>query len=96
MGENREKASTTPSTATPTEETTGWGIGRGRFAKKVGSMFSDFREKCHELNERKLREREGKPTNVELLDAAMVSIKKELDEFESVVRRKTGTQPREE
>jgi hypothetical protein len=96
FGENKEKASTTPSTATRTEETPGWGIGRGRFAKKVGNMFSDFRDKCHELDERKLREREGKPTNVELLDAAMVSIKKELDEFESVVRKKTGTQPREE
>ena len=94
FGENKEKASTTPSTATRTVETPGWGIGRGRFAKKVGTMFSDFRDKCHELDERKLREREGKPTNVELLDAAMVSIKKELDEFESVVRKKTGTQPR--
>lgn len=96
FGENKEKTSTTPSTATRTEETPGWGIGRGRFAKKVGTMFSNFREKCHELDERKLREREGKPTNVELLDAAMVSIKKELDEFESVVRKKTGTHPREE
>lgn len=96
FGENKEKASTTPSTATRTVETPGWGIGRGRFAKKVGTMFSDFRDKCHELDERKLREREGKPTNVELLDAAMVSIKKELDEFESVVRKKTGTQPRKE
>ncbi len=89
FGENKDKAATTPTNASE-EEPVRWGIGRGRFVKKVGSIFSDFSKKCEELDERKKVEREGKPSNTELLDAAMVDIKKQIDEFESIVRKKAG------
>lgn len=91
LSENKEKAAITPANTTAERDPVGWGIGRGRFAKKMGSLFSDFKEKCEELDERKRREREGKPTNSELLDAAMIDIKKQIDEFESIVRKKAGT-----
>ncbi len=91
FGENKEKAATTPTNTTAEREPVGWGVGRGRLAKKMGSLFSDFKGKCEELDERKKLEREGKPTNSELLDAAMVDIKKQIEEFESIVRKKAGT-----
>jgi len=91
FGENKDKVATTPTNASAEKEPVQWGIGRGRLAKKVGSIFSDFKEKCVELDERKKVEREGKPSNSQLLDAAMVDIKKQIDEFESIVRKKTGT-----
>lgn len=94
LGENKDQSSTTTPTKTVEGETEGWGIGRGRFAKKMGSLFNDFREKCQELDEKKKLEREGQPSNSELLDAAMVDIKKQIDEFESIVRQKTGTRPK--
>eukprot|EP00573_Skeletonema_grethae_P008220 CAMPEP_0201710506 /NCGR_PEP_ID=MMETSP0578-20130828/58664_1 /ASSEMBLY_ACC=CAM_ASM_000663 /TAXON_ID=267565 /ORGANISM="Skeletonema grethea, Strain CCMP 1804" /LENGTH=565 /DNA_ID=CAMNT_0048199537 /DNA_START=126 /DNA_END=1823 /DNA_ORIENTATION=+ len=90
FGENKDKSATTPTNSSAEKEPVRWGIGRGRLVKKVGSIFSDFREKCEELDERKKVEREGKPSNSELLDAAMVDIKKQIDEFESIVRKKTG------
>eukprot|EP00986_Skeletonema_menzelii_P003621 scaffold1136_cov141-Skeletonema_menzelii.AAC.3 len=88
FGENKEKASGTPTNTSSEKEPVGWGIGRGRLVKKVGSIFSDFREKCDELDEKKRIERKGKPSNTELLDAAMVDIKKQIDEL---TRKKTGS-----
>ena len=93
FGENKEKSTTTPTNASSEKEPVRWGIGRGRLAKKMGSIFSDFREKCEELDEKKRIERQGKPSNTELIDAAMVDIKKQIDEFEAIVRKKTGTSP---
>ena len=91
FGETKEKAATATANKTAEGEPVGWGIGRGRFGKKMGSMFSDFREKCEELDDRKKLERQGTPSNSELLDAAMVDIKKQIDELESIVKKKTGT-----
>mmetsp|Transcript_11617 Transcript_11617/g.23283 ORF Transcript_11617/g.23283 Transcript_11617/m.23283 type:complete len:576 (+) Transcript_11617:63-1790(+) len=91
FGENKEEAASSPSNTSAEKEPVGWGIGRGRFVKKVGSLFSDFKEKCEELDERKKSERVGKPSNSEILDAAMIDIKKQIDEFESIVRKKAGS-----
>ena len=91
FGENNGKAASTPTNSTSQKKPVGWGIGGGRFVKKVGSLFSDFREKCEELDERKKLEREGEPSNSEILDAAMIDIKKQIEEFESIVRNKAGT-----
>jgi len=57
----------------------GWGIGRGRFIKKVGSIVQNFKMKCEELDEKKQQERAGKPTDVELLRAAGYDLKAQIE-----------------
>jgi len=57
----------------------GWGIGRGRFIKKVGSIVQNFKSKCEELDEKKQQERAGKPTDVELLCAAGYDVKSQIE-----------------
>ena len=57
----------------------GWGIGRGRFIKKVGSIVQNFKTRCEELDERKQQERAGKPTDVELLSSAGYDLKAQIE-----------------
>ena len=56
--------------------------------KKLGSSWQGFREKCNELDEKKQQEREGKPTGTEMLSAAMLDLKAQIDEYEKIVTQK--------
>lgn len=65
-----------------------WGIGRGRFIKKVGSLVKDFKDKCEVLDENKKNERRGKPTDAEVLVNAASDIKKQIEEeFEKIAQQ---------
>jgi len=73
-------------------EAVGWGIGKGRFAKKMGSVFQDFREKCDEIDGKKQQERESHPTSKEMFCAGMLDLKAQIDEYEKIVTSK-GKKP---
>jgi len=72
----------------------GWGIGKGRLIKKVGSVFQDFKQRCEEIDERKQQARKSQPSNKEILSAALMDLKKELDNYEAVqvMKRKASTE----
>lgn len=65
-----------------------WGIGRGRFLKKVGASWRGFKEKCNEIDDKKQQEREGQPTGSEMLSAAMLDLKAQIEEMEQIVTKK--------
>ncbi|KAL7472681.1 hypothetical protein ACHAXS_013051 [Conticribra weissflogii] len=62
----------------------GWGIGKGRLIKKVGAVFQDFKQRCEEIDERKQQARKLQPSNKEIFSAALMDLKKELDNYEAV------------
>lgn len=64
-------------------EVVGWGIGRGRLLRKLGSVAKDFKEKCDEIDGKKQQERELQPTNKEILSAAMLDLKAQIEELET-------------
>ncbi len=69
--------------------TGGWGIGRGRLIKKLGSVVQDFREKCDEIDAKKEKARVGQPTGKDILNAAMLDLRAQIEEYEKIVT-KTG------
>eukprot|EP00584_Thalassiosira_punctigera_P023507 CAMPEP_0172573148 /NCGR_PEP_ID=MMETSP1067-20121228/136041_1 /TAXON_ID=265564 ORGANISM="Thalassiosira punctigera, Strain Tpunct2005C2" /NCGR_SAMPLE_ID=MMETSP1067 /ASSEMBLY_ACC=CAM_ASM_000444 /LENGTH=672 /DNA_ID=CAMNT_0013365745 /DNA_START=158 /DNA_END=2176 /DNA_ORIENTATION=- len=76
-------------------EEVGWGFGRGRFLKKIGSVCQDFKEKCNEIDSKMEQERAGKPTNKELFQAGMLDLKAQIEEYEKIVTAtaKKGKKP---
>jgi len=66
-------------------EALGWGIGRGRFIKKVGAVFQDIKEKCDEIDDKKRQERFGQPSNKEMVSAALLDLKAQVAEYEKIV-----------
>ena len=74
-------------------EAVGWGIGRGRLMKKLGTVVQDFREKCDEIDDKKKQEREGQPTNTEMFSAAMVDLKNQIEEYEKIVTKTATGKP---
>mmetsp|Transcript_21928 Transcript_21928/g.45909 ORF Transcript_21928/g.45909 Transcript_21928/m.45909 type:complete len:645 (-) Transcript_21928:407-2341(-) len=71
--------------ASPKNEEVRWGIGKGRFIKKIGSVIQDFKEKCEEIDNKKEIERKGKPSNVEMLQIGMQDLKSQIEEYERIV-----------
>ena len=69
--------------------TGGWGIGRGRLIKKLGTVMQDFREKCDEIDAKKEKARVGQPTGKDILNAAMLDLRAQIEEYEKIVT-KTG------
>ncbi|KAL9191386.1 hypothetical protein ACHAXT_001092 [Thalassiosira profunda] len=67
-------------------EDMGWGIGGGRLRKKLGSQWKNFRERCDEIDETKQRQRQGQPTTTEMMSAAMLDLKAQIDEYEKTVK----------
>ena len=61
------------------------GIGRGRFIKKVGAVFQDIKERCDEIDEQKRQEREGQPSNKEVVSAALLDLRAQVAEYEKIV-----------
>lgn len=61
---------------------------QGRFIKKIGAVVQDFKEKCNEIDERKQHERQGQPTTKEMMSAAMLDLKAQIDEYEKIVNSK--------
>ncbi|KAL7541125.1 hypothetical protein ACHAXR_010657 [Thalassiosira sp. AJA248-18] len=85
--------SSTPKTgeaggAAPKKEEVGWGIGRGRLVKKLGAVVQDFKGRCEELDNKKQQERAGQPSNKEMLSAAMLDLKAQIEEYEKIVTKK--------
>lgn len=70
------------------KEEVGWGIGRGRFMKKIGSVIRDFKDKCEEIDSKTEQAREGQPSNVEMFQAGMQDLKAQIDEYEKIVTAK--------
>lgn len=66
-------------------EAVGWGIGRGRFIKKVGAVFQDIKERCDEIDEQKKQERQGQPSNKEVVSAALLDLRAQVAEYEKIV-----------
>lgn len=71
--------------ASPKNEEVKWGIGKGRFIKKIGSVIQDFKGKCEEIDNKKEIERKGKPSNVEMLQIGMQDLKSQIEEYEKIV-----------
>lgn len=67
--------------------TGGWGIGGGRLMKKLGTVVQDFREKCEEIDAKKEQARVGQPTGKEILNAAMVDLRAQIEEYEKIVTK---------
>jgi hypothetical protein len=65
----------------------GWGIGRGRLIKKLGTVVKDFKEKCAEIDERTQREKVGQPTSKDMISAVMLDLKAQIDEYEKIVTK---------
>ncbi|KAL7490063.1 hypothetical protein ACHAW6_015786 [Cyclotella cf. meneghiniana] len=84
-GEAAEENTTEPKRE---REQVGWGIGRGRFIKKLGAAFQDLKERCDEIDERKQQERKGRPSNTQMINAAFDDLKKQIDEYEKIVKSK--------
>ena len=55
----------------------------------MGAVTRDFRERCNEIDDRKRQQREGQPTNKEMLNAAMLDLKAQIDEYEQKVTAAT-------
>jgi hypothetical protein len=73
-------------------EAVGWGIGKGRLIKKLGSVVQDFKIKCAEIDQKNQRERieTGQPTIQDVTSAAMIDLKAQIEEMEKIVS-KTGS-----
>jgi hypothetical protein len=73
-------------------EAVGWGIGKGRLIKKLGSVVQDFKLKCAEIDQKNQRERieTGQPTIQDVTSAAMIDLKAQIEEMEKIVS-KTGS-----
>ena len=69
-------------------EQVGWGIGRGRLIKKLGAAFQDLKVRCDEIDERKQKERQGQMSHTEMFNAAFDDLKKQIDEYEKIVKSK--------
>ncbi len=82
-----EKTETTKNEA---GDDVGWGIGRGRLFKKLGMVVKDFKVKCAEIDERTQRERVGQPTGKEMISAAMLDLKAQIEEYEQIVTKRKG------
>ena len=65
-------------------EQVGWGIGKGRLVKKFGVVFQDFKQRCNEIDERKQQERQSQPSKKDILSAALLDLKKEIDNYETI------------
>lgn len=74
--------------ASEVKENVGWGIGRGRLVKKLGAVFQDFKEKCDDIDSRKQDQRKGQPTHGQIINAAFDDLKKQIDEYEQIVKSK--------
>ena len=61
------------------------GIGRGGFLKRVSAVFQDIKGKCDEIDEQKRQEREGQPSNKEMVNAALLDLKAQVAEYEKIV-----------
>lgn len=72
-------------------EAVGWGIGKGRLIKKLGSVVQDFKVKCAEIDQKNQKERieTGQPTIQDVTSAAMLDLKAQIEEMEKIVS-KTG------
>ena len=70
------------------EEQVGWGIGRGRLIKKLGAAFQGLKERCDEIDERKQKQRQGQMSHAEMFNAAFDDLKKQIDEYEKIVKSK--------
>jgi len=73
-------------------EAVGWGIGKGRLIKKLGSVVQDFKVKCAEIDQKNQKERieMGQPTIQDVTTAAMLDLKAQIEEMEKIVS-KTGS-----
>lgn len=63
-----------------------WGIGGGRLMKKMGAAFQDLKDRCNEIDERKLQQRKGTLTHTEMFNAAFDDLRKQIDEYEKIVK----------
>ena len=63
---------------------------KGRLLKKLGSVVQDFKEKCNEIDGQKQQAREGQPTGKEMISAAMLDLKAQIDEYEKIVSVQKG------
>ena len=70
------------------QEPVRWGIGGGRLMKKLGASFRDLKEKCDEIDQRKQKERQGQLSHTEMFNAAFDDLKKQIDEYEKIVKGK--------
>ena len=70
------------------QEPVRWGIGGGRLMKKLGTSFRDLKEKCDEIDQRKQKERQGQLSHTEMFNAAFDDLKKQIDEYEDIVKGK--------
>ena len=73
-----------------TRDVVGWGIGRGRLLKKLGAVARDFKDKCSEIDERTQRERVGQPTGKDMINAAMLDLKVQIEEYEKIMTGNKG------
>ena len=87
---NFPSSQTSEETETSKVEAVGWGIGRGRLIKKLGRVVKDFKEKCAEIDEKTQQERVGQPTGTEMISAAMLDLKAQIEEYEQIVTKRKG------
>ncbi len=87
---NFPSSQTSEETETSKVEAVGWGIGRGRLIKKLGRVVKDFKEKCAEIDEKTQQERVGQPTGTEIISAAMLDLKAQIEEYEQIVTKRKG------
>ena len=87
---NFPSSQTSEETETSKDEAVGWGIGRGRLIKKLGTVVKDFKVKCAEIDERTQQERVGQPTGKEMISAAMLDLKAQIEEYEQIVTKRKG------
>lgn len=70
-------------------EAVGWGIGKGRLIKKLGSVVQDFKVKCAEIDQKNQKERieTGQPTIQDVTTAAMLDLKAQIEEMGKIVSK---------
>jgi len=85
LGSSAKSSQKGDETTKEEREAVGWGIGRGRFIKKVGAVFQDIKERCDEIDEQKKQEREGQPSNKEVVSAALLDLRAQVAEYEKIV-----------
>ena len=87
---NFASSQTSEETETSKVEAVGWGVGRGRLIKKLGRVVRDFKVKCAEIDEKTQKERVGQPTGAEVISAAMLDLKAQIEEYEQIVTKRKG------
>jgi hypothetical protein len=87
---NFASSQTSEETETSKVEAVGWGVGRGRLIKKLGRVVKDFKVKCAEIDEKTQQERVGQPTGTEMISAAMLDLKAQIEEYEQIVTKRKG------